>query len=173
MFCTLWQTYTHKLPQAHTHRLVHYRANSKVQICKLILKSLSDLRLADTVLSLNLSCVLDLLCVQLQHCSFTRLPTSLIHHYRGSTWLRDCHSALKSDPTYTAARLIAQLCAVYKCAQTWFPQSLIYSFFLFIEFQFFPLCTQRALTVHAHTATVVCICKDIFKQSQWRIYTRW
>lgn len=51
MFCTLWQTYTHKLPQAHTHRLVHYRANSKVQICKLILKSLSDLRLADTVLS--------------------------------------------------------------------------------------------------------------------------
>lgn len=89
----------------------------------------SDLAEAAPSLSLNVSRILDewsrLLHIQLQ------LPASLIPRYRRPTWLwlRLCHSAVKSDPTYAPAWLIAQLHAVYKCAQTRFPQLSIFLFF--------------------------------------------
>lgn len=64
--------------------------------------SWSDVRLADIVLSPNVSRIWDqqspLRHIQLQYRSITKLPTSLIPHYRRSTWLRLRHSALKVWP---------------------------------------------------------------------------
>lgn len=67
----------------------------------------------------------------LQHHKPWSIHNRSLLHTTSTTQL--CHSAWKSDPTYAAVQLIAQFHAVYTCAQTWFPQLLIFPFFPYVS----------------------------------------
>lgn len=90
-----------------------------------------------------------------------QLPWSLITAGIYGITTRLCHCAVKSDPTHARSR--PPDCPVTgclpRCSNTIFTIVDIPVFtFLYVVLSF---CT---LTVRAHTAAVVCICGDIFKQ---------
>lgn len=118
--------YTHK----HTLENSHSHTSPDLQTWPWSWSDLAEL----SFLSLNVSRILDqwslLLHIQLRYSSITRLPTSLIPHYRRSTWLR--LNFVTPTPHTQPPGWLPSYISVYKCAQTRFPQLSIFSFFLFV-----------------------------------------